>query len=177
MTAPLASAYRATQIATASPAEQIVLLYQGAIRHGLAHLAALERGQIEAAHRSSMRAQEIVAALRASLDHSAGPIAGQLEQLYTFVLERLVAGNMGKTPGPTQEALEVLRGLLPAWQAVAAQVGPREPSAGATGASVVAQPGAQPSSGSAREPRPAPVLGPRPASVRPLVAPVASSSR
>lgn len=153
MTTPPASAYLATQVATASPAERVVLLYQGAVRHGVAHLAALERGQVEAAHRSSMRAQEIVAALRGSLDHSAGPIADQLEQLYTFVLDRLVAGNMTKTPRPTQEALEVLRALLPAWREAASQASPSvatavadAPMAGPRAGIPAARPAAQPAS-------------------------------
>lgn len=112
--------YRSAQVASASRAGQIVLLYQGAIRFGTQHLAFLERHEIEQAHRSSIRCQEIVAALRGSLDLSAGPIALQLNQLYGFVLDRLMAGNISKQPRPTEEALQVLRGLLEAWQKIAA---------------------------------------------------------
>lgn len=113
--------YRTSQVASASRAGQIVLLYQGAIRFGSQHLAFLERHEIEQAHRSSMRCQEIVAALRGSLDLSAGPIAIQLDKLYEFVQRRLVAGNVAKEPRPTEEALQVLRGLLEAWQEIATQ--------------------------------------------------------
>jgi flagellar biosynthetic protein FliS len=113
--------YRTAQVASASRAGQIVLLYQGAIRFGAQHLAWLERNEIEQAHRSSIRCQEIVAALRGSLDLSAGPIAVQLDQLYDFVLRRLVDGNVSKTPKPTEEAVQVLRGLLDAWQEIASR--------------------------------------------------------
>ncbi len=113
--------YRTAQVVSASRAGQIVLLYQGAIRFGAQHLAWLERHEIEQAHRSSLRSQEIVAALRASLDMSAGPIAVQLAGLYDFVLRRLVEGNVSKTAQPTEEALQVLRGLLDAWQELAAR--------------------------------------------------------
>jgi flagellin-specific chaperone FliS len=41
----------------------------------------------------SIRCQEIVTALRGSLDLSAGPIATQLDDLYDFVLRRLEKGN------------------------------------------------------------------------------------
>jgi len=115
------AAYRTAQVVSASRAGQIVLLYQGAIRFGTQHLAGLERHEIESAHRSSIRCQEIVAALRGSLDLSAGPIALQLDQLYDFVLRRLVEGNVSKEAKPTQEALQVLRGLLEAWQDLAAR--------------------------------------------------------
>lgn len=113
------AAYRTSQVVSASRAGQIVLLYQGAIRFATQHLAFVERGDIEQSHRASIRAQEIVTALRGSLDLSAGPIAVQLDQLYDFVIRRLVDGNLTKDPRPTQEAVKVLRGLLEAWQEIA----------------------------------------------------------
>jgi flagellar protein FliS len=113
------SAYRTSQVVSASRAGQIVLLYQGAIRFGTQHLAFVERHDVEQAHRASIRCQEIVTSLRASLDLSAGPIAIQLDELYDFVLRRLADGNASKEQRPTEEALQVLRGLLDAWQELA----------------------------------------------------------
>jgi flagellar protein FliS len=115
------AAYRTSQVVSASRAGQVVLLYQGAIRFATQHLAWLERHDIEQAHKSSIRCQEIVTALRGSLDLSAGPIAGQLDDLYDFVLRRLAAGNLAKEPRPTEEAVQVLRGLLEAWQELASR--------------------------------------------------------
>jgi flagellar secretion chaperone FliS len=115
------AAYRTAQVVSASRAGQIVLLYQGAIRFGAQHLAWLERHDIEQAHKSSIRCQEIVAALRGSLDLSAGAVAVQLDDLYDFAMRRLTAGNVAKDPRPTEEALQVLRGLLEAWQELAAR--------------------------------------------------------
>jgi flagellar secretion chaperone FliS len=115
------AAYRTAQVVSASRAGQIVLLYQGAIRFGAQHLAFLERHDIEQAHKASIRCQEIVTALRGSLDFSAGPIAIQLDELYDFVLRRLATGNLSKEPKPTEEALQVLRGLLEAWQELASR--------------------------------------------------------
>jgi flagellar protein FliS len=115
------AAYRTAQVVSANRAGQIVLLHQGAIRFATQHLAWLERRDIEQAHRATIRCQEIVAALRGSLDLSAGPIALQLDQLYDFVLRRLVDGNITKEPKPTEEAIQVLRGLLEAWQELASR--------------------------------------------------------
>ena len=112
------AAYRTAQVASASRAGQIVLLYQGAIRFATQHLAFVERHDVEQAHKASIRAQEIVNALRGSLELSAGPIAVQLDQLYDFVMRRLVDGNLTKDPRPTEEAIKVLRGLLEAWQEI-----------------------------------------------------------
>ncbi len=114
-----AAAYRSGQVTTASPAGQIVLLYQAAIRFGHQHIAALTTGNLEEAHRASLRCQEIVAALRSSLDMRAGPIAENLDQLYAFASRRLAEGNIAKQPKPTEDALEVLNGLLEAWRAIA----------------------------------------------------------
>lgn len=116
--------YRTAQVVSASRTGQIVLLYQGAIRFGAQHLAFLERHDIEGAHKASIRCQEVVTALRGSLDFSAGPIAVQLDQLYDFVLRRLSTGNLTKEPRPTEEAIQVLRGLLEAWQEIAARPAP-----------------------------------------------------
>ncbi len=125
MTDPAAT-YRTTQVLTGSRLDHVVLLYQGAIRQGMLHLAALDNRDVTAAHRASIRCQEIVAALQESLDMSAGPIAAQLDQLYRFVLDRLMDGNVSKDRRPTEEALQVLRDLLPAWQAIAQQ--PAQPA-------------------------------------------------
>jgi flagellar protein FliS len=114
-----AAAYRTAQVTTASPAAQIVLLYQGAIRFAHQHIAALTTGNLEEAHRVSLRCQEIVGALRASLDPTAGPVAENLDSLYDFTLQRLIEGNIKKQPKPTEEALQVLQGLLDAWKAIA----------------------------------------------------------
>jgi len=115
------SVYRTSQVSSTNRVGQVVLLYQGAIRFAMQHLAFVERREIEEAHKASLRAQDIVLELRNSLDISAGPIAAQLDALYEFVMQRLVAGNMAKDPRPTQEAIAVLRGLLEAWQELAAR--------------------------------------------------------
>jgi flagellar protein FliS len=112
------SVYRTVQVVTSTPAEQIVLLYQGAIRFAGLHVAALERGEIEAAHAASLRAQAIVSGLQEVLEPEAGRVAENLDRLYTFALDRLVAGNMTKTAAPTREAVSILAGLLEAWQTV-----------------------------------------------------------
>jgi flagellar protein FliS len=117
----LTDTYRSTQVTSSNPVGQVVLLYEGAIRHAARHLAALERGDAEAAHGASLRAQAIVSGLREVLDFSAGPIAEQLDLLYDFILGRLVDGNMTKQARPTEEAITLLRDLLEAWRTIAGQ--------------------------------------------------------
>lgn len=109
------SLYRTAQAVTSNPVERVVLLYEGAVRFAVRHIDALERGDRKAAHAASLRCQEIVAELQEVLDLSAGPIAHQLDSVYTFILGRLVTGNLAHKPEPTTEALMLLRELLDAW--------------------------------------------------------------
>jgi flagellar secretion chaperone FliS len=111
--------YKANQVLTASPVERVVLLYRGAIRFANEQASETELGNRERSHRASMRAQEIVSALRETLDLSAGPVAGQLDGLYAFCLDRLMDGNIRRDARPVREATLVLQGLLEAWQQIA----------------------------------------------------------
>ncbi len=112
------SLYRTAQVVTGNPVERVVLLYEAAVRFAVRHLDALERRDFETAHTASIRCQEIVAELQEVLDLSAGPIARQLDDVYRFMLDRLVAGNLSRSIKPTVEVLDLLRELLAAWQEV-----------------------------------------------------------
>jgi flagellar protein FliS len=139
------TAYRTSQVSTSTPVGQVVLLYQGAIRFATLHMAHLDAGRTEAAHGASLRSQEIVSGLREVLDSSAGPIAAQLDSLYDFILSRLADGNVKRNPEPTGEAIQILRGLLEAWQAIALGPAPASPaSATSTFATTSASAGSSP---------------------------------
>ncbi len=114
----MVSLYRTAQAVTSNPVERVVLLYEGAVRFAVRHIDALERGDYEAAHIASVRCQEIVAELQEVLDLEAGPIAHQLDAVYRFMLDRLVAGNIARKPAATTEVLELMRELLGSWQEV-----------------------------------------------------------
>ncbi len=114
-----AATYRTSQILTASPVERVILLYRGAIRFATTQASETEQGHRETAHHASMRAQEIVGALRETLDLSAGPVALQLDGLYAFCLRRLIDGNLRQDGALAREAIQVLQGLLDAWIQIA----------------------------------------------------------
>jgi flagellar protein FliS len=122
------AAYRTAQVTTSSPVAQVVLLYEGAIRFTSQSVVRLEASDPQGAHQASIRAQAIVSALRESLDLSAGEMAGRLDNLYDFMLRRLVAGNLAKDPAPAREVIGLLRELLDAWRAVAASARPSAPA-------------------------------------------------
>jgi flagellar secretion chaperone FliS len=117
------AAYRTAQVTTSSPAAQIVLLYEGAIRFTMQSIVRLEQRDLEGSHQSSLRAQAIISALRESLDLSAGDVATRLDLLYDFMHRQLVAANIAKNPAPAREVVELLRDLLMAWRSIASPSG------------------------------------------------------
>jgi len=134
VTYDLTATYRSAQVTTSSPAAQVVLLYEGAIRFAAQSIARLEEHDLEGSHNTSLRAQAIISALRESLDLSAGDVALRLDGLYSYMQRRLVEGNIDKDTAPAREVIGLLRELLAAWRAVAA------PAAQTSGAADVAQP-------------------------------------
>ncbi len=131
--------YQQMQAQTASPGELVVMLYEGAIAFIGRACQHLERKEYEAAHRLLIRAQEIVVELQSTLNlRAGGPLAVQLDAIYTYLLDRLIAANVGKDPAPAQEVAKHLRELLPAWKAAAAaSVASRQPLPAGTHAVLV----------------------------------------
>jgi flagellar protein FliS len=121
MTGASANAYRKVQVTTASPAQLVVQLFEGAARFIEQGIQAIERRDLEQAHTALVRAQAIIAQLRASLDREVGPLADQLDGLYDYFFRRLVLANVEKDAAPAREVLGHIRELLAAWREVARQ--------------------------------------------------------
>lgn len=113
------AAYATQATQTASPAQLVLMLYDGAldrIERAVSSLAA-DPPDTAAAHETITRVQAIVAELVATLDHQrGGDLAGHLAGLYAYVTARLLDANVRKDPAPLREAAEVLRPLRDAWE-------------------------------------------------------------
>ncbi len=109
--------YRTVATQTGSPGELVVLLYQAAIKNAGQGRTAIECSRPALAHQHLMKAQEVVRTLKGSLDFErGGEIATRLNDIYGFVLGRLVIANINKDVEPIDEVLPLLRQLLGAWQ-------------------------------------------------------------
>lgn len=109
--------YRKVTTQTAGPGDLLIQLYQGAIRFAGRGSAAIERNDPAGAHTNIVRVQDIVTELQRTLNHEVGgEIARQLDQIYTYMLTRLLAANVQKDREPLDEVAELLRQLLSAWQ-------------------------------------------------------------
>lgn len=111
--------YRQQEAQTASPAQLVLMLYNGA----LAEIARAERGltatPVDLADVNDClgRAQAIVTELAVTLDHERGGVmAANLAALYDFCLDRLVTANIAKSVDGLTDVTDVLIGLRDAWE-------------------------------------------------------------
>lgn len=109
--------YRTQAVATASPAQLVAMLYQGALTAiTVAEQALADGTNLELAHRELVRAQDIVNELTWSLDHEQGGVlAANLASLYDFCTDRLLRANIDKDAGLLPEVRDTLAGLAEAW--------------------------------------------------------------
>lgn len=111
--------YRQTSIQTAPPEQLIVMLYDGAIRSLEQAKLAIQSGKDPG--EAIAKAQDIFAELAASLNLSAGEIAGNLAQLYNFWIQRLFQAQIHREVTMVDEVNTMARDLREAWATIAAQ--------------------------------------------------------
>ena len=115
-------------VLNSDPVALTVMIYQRAIasvRDAREHL----RGKrIRERSDAIMRAHSAVVELLTALKPEAAPeISARLQQLYSYVLDRLVEANMKQADAPLEEVLRLLMTLSEAWSGVAAATQRTEP--------------------------------------------------
>jgi flagellar secretion chaperone FliS len=107
-------AYQQGAVTTASPAQLVLMCYDGV-------LAAITRtrqaaGDIGTMNRELQRAQDILTELQVTLDFErGGTIAANLSSLYTYALEQLLEANLTKDLAPLDVVTEIVSDLRGAW--------------------------------------------------------------
>ncbi len=115
-----ARTYQAQSVLSASPGQLILMLFDGALRFlGEARIAleapATTPRRIEKINTALIRAQDIIAELKGSLNHEAGEYAKLLDRLYDYYLRRLFEANLKKDVKPVIEVESLLRTLREGW--------------------------------------------------------------
>ena len=91
-----ADAYRRMEAESRSPMELVVMLYDGAIRFVNEARSAIARNDVHARTEATRRALDILAELQVTLNvKEGGEIARELDRLYTYISERLLAVTRG----------------------------------------------------------------------------------
>ena len=108
-TAAAADRYLTDRVMTASPAELTAMLFDACVGALRAAVALQEGGEHLAATPRLVKAQSIVLELRTSLNREAGPLAEQLDALYTYAFAQLLQANTRRDVTATRTALDVDR--------------------------------------------------------------------
>lgn len=124
--------YRHNQVQHASPIELVVMLYDRAILNLKGACDRLREGNLHKKGILVCQAVDIVAELQAVLDKErGGEIAAKLDQLYTYMLQRITLANYENDPAPMAEAIRLLEELQEGWKGLAQQMaGGARPPAG-----------------------------------------------
>ena len=115
-----ALAYRNNAIATASPGDLTLMLYDGAIKFCNLGLMALEKGDMDGAHQNIVKAQRIIIEFRSTLNFDY-PVAKDFDNAYDVIYERLVMANVKKDSVLLDEALGFIREMRDTWRQVLQQ--------------------------------------------------------
>ncbi len=107
--------YRQNQIATASPHQLLLMLFDGALRFVRQAGEALDRRDYCAANNYLGRAQQILAELMGALDFKQGKLPENLFKIYEYMQHRLVEANIQKDREPLEEVKEMLVELRESW--------------------------------------------------------------
>lgn len=114
-------AYRQGAVLAATPAQLVVMLYDGARRFLRQAALAMRAGEIEKAHNTLRRAEMIVGHLDGTLDFDQGEVSERLHAIYTFCLAHLNSARMSQDAAKVEEVGTLLGELREAWAQVAAE--------------------------------------------------------
>jgi flagellar protein FliS len=115
------AAYRRGTVLAATPAQLVVLLYDGARRFLRQAAIAMHDGEVERAHNTLRRGERIVRHLDGTLDFEQGELPQRLHAVYLFCLAQLNAARLSQDPAKVEEVSELLGELRDAWSQVAAE--------------------------------------------------------
>lgn len=121
------NAYKKASVNTASQAELVVLLYEGAVRKLTSASSKfgpdgkLPVTNIESFSADVLRVQEIITELQVSLDMDrGGEIAHNLMSLYLYFNDQLRAANISKSKEKIDFVLNMMSQLTDSWRQAAA---------------------------------------------------------
>lgn len=121
MTNAALNRYKQNSVTTATPEELTLMLYEGAIRFMNIAKYSIENKDLERAHSSLMRAQDIIMELNYSLDMNY-EISKEYRMLYDFVISNLVDANISKDIKFIEDAATIVSELRDTWKEVMIQI-------------------------------------------------------
>lgn len=109
--------YQKTSVTTASREKILLMLYEGAIRFIRQATSAMEQDKIAEKGKYISKATAIISELMATLDFKAGgDLATDLENLYIFMIDKLIEGNIENNVQKLKDVEKLLNTLYVAWK-------------------------------------------------------------
>lgn len=109
--------YAQNKITTASPAELTLMLYEGAIKFCNIAIVAIENKDFAKANLNIQKAERIIGEFQATLDFKY-PVAKDFDNVYRYMMERLIQANLKKDTVILEEVLKHLRTMRDTWKEV-----------------------------------------------------------
>ncbi len=111
------NAYAQNKITMASPAELTLMLYEGAIKFCNIAIVAIENKDYAKANTNIQKAERIIGEFQATLDFKY-PVAKDFDNVYSYLMQRLIRANVKKDTEILEEVLKHLRTMRDTWKEV-----------------------------------------------------------
>jgi flagellar protein FliS len=112
--------YRRLNVETAGRLDLVLMCYEKAIELLRQARNCQEECQYENKARKLQKTRDILHELQGCLDHEkGGQIARNLSALYTYLIKRILEGEVSKDPEVFDEAIRILSELKEAWREIA----------------------------------------------------------
>ncbi len=107
--------YKNNSVNYASKDQLLLMLTEGAVKFSKIGRQAIIDKDIQKAHNSLRRTQDIMVELMVSLDQTSGEWAANLYRVYDFVREKLVDANMQKNAQIMDEVIPLIEDINNMW--------------------------------------------------------------
>ncbi|MBP1992651.1 flagellar export chaperone FliS [Paenibacillus eucommiae] len=106
--------YLEASIQTATPAQLLIMTYDGAIRFCKQAIESIKNNEFDKSHYYLSKTQDIVKEFIITMDRSV-PLSEDLLRLYDYFLTKLIEANVKKATAPVEEVLSYLIDLKETW--------------------------------------------------------------
>lgn len=110
--------YKQNSVNMASSEQLLLMLVDGAVKYTKIARLAIEKKDLQRAHKELIRVQDIFTELMVTLDRSAGSFTEDLFRLYEFVKTKLIEANMKKDTAIIDEVLPLIEEIRDMWNEV-----------------------------------------------------------
>ncbi|MGE4157656.1 MAG: flagellar export chaperone FliS [Planctomycetota bacterium] len=130
-TNPQAKKYLENQVATASPEQLVIMLYDGALRFLSQGREQMVAGQTLESHALLVKAQRIIIELMCALNPDADKtLSDNLTSLYFYMYQQLIRANIEKDVKRVEEVTKLMETLRGGWREAVALVRGEHPPTG-----------------------------------------------